>query len=214
MPFSVREWPKWNLLLGGYPEAVARPKAAPLWFSSYIQTYLERDVRALTSIRDLPASADSCRCWRRAARANAEQDGLAGPLGVSVPTIAQWLHILEATFQIVLVPPFYESFSKRIVKSPKLYWTDPGSTLLAGDRVGPNVGEIAVPRRPLRGLCRLRDTQGATELRATERIVLVPRPHRPGGRFRAALRGRPGLVLVEAKASRTVRPAWPGRSSG
>jgi len=50
----------------------------------------------------------------------------AAPLGVSVPTITQWLSILEITGQIILVPPFYENFGKRIVKSPKVYFVDSG----------------------------------------------------------------------------------------
>jgi len=53
LPFSAREHRKVDLLRGGYPEALARPGMAPLWFASYVQTYLERDVRAVTSVRDL-----------------------------------------------------------------------------------------------------------------------------------------------------------------
>ena len=53
LPFSLSETPKVNLLYGGFPEVLARPKARALWFSSYLQTYLERDVRAITNVRDL-----------------------------------------------------------------------------------------------------------------------------------------------------------------
>jgi hypothetical protein len=53
---------------------------------------------------------------------------LAAPLGVSVPTIAQWLGVLETTAQILLVPPFYENFGKRLIKSPKVYIADSGLT--------------------------------------------------------------------------------------
>src|SRR6267154_108222 len=53
LPFSVAETPKVNVLHGGFPEALARPKSRALWFASYLQTYLERDVRAITNIRDL-----------------------------------------------------------------------------------------------------------------------------------------------------------------
>jgi predicted AAA+ superfamily ATPase len=90
-------------LRGGYPEALARPGAAPLWFASYVQTYLERDVRAVTAVKDLAA-----------------------PLGVSVPTITQWVAVLETTAQIPVVPPFYENFGKRLIKSPKVYLADSG----------------------------------------------------------------------------------------
>jgi len=51
---------------------------------------------------------------------------IAGPLGVSVPTVSEWLHILEITAQILIIPPYFENFGKRIVKSPKVYWADSG----------------------------------------------------------------------------------------
>ena len=97
-----------TLLHGGYPEAVARPGGARLWFSSYLQTYLERDVRAVTAMKDLAT-------FRRFLALVASRHGqilnktdLAAPLGVSVPTIAQWLGVLETTAQVFVVPPFYD----------------------------------------------------------------------------------------------------------
>lgn len=126
LPLSVSETPKVSWLNGGFPEVLARPSAARLWFQSYLQTYLERDVRAASSIRDLAT-------FRRFLALTATRTGqmlnktdLATPLGVSVPTITEWLSILELTCQILLVPPYFENFGKRLVKSPKLYFTDPG----------------------------------------------------------------------------------------
>jgi predicted AAA+ superfamily ATPase len=126
LPFSSSEHSKVSILKGGFPEVLARPSAASLWFQSYIQTYLERDVRAMSAIRDLAT-------FRRFLSLLASRGGqmlnktdLAAPLGVSVPTISAWLSILETTGQILLLPPFYESFGKRLVKSPKLYFVDSG----------------------------------------------------------------------------------------
>lgn len=94
-PLSSRESPKVGLLRGGYPEVLARPGTAHLWFSSYIHTYLERDVRSLAAIRD-PAT------FRRFLTLLATRHGqmlnksdLAAPLGMSVPGIGRWLDILE-----------------------------------------------------------------------------------------------------------------------
>ncbi len=105
---------------------MARPGSARLWFSSYLQTYLERDVRSVTAVRDLAT-------FRRFLALVASRHGqtlnktdLAAPLGVSVPTITQWLSVLETTAQIFLIPPFYENLGKRLVKSPKLYLADSG----------------------------------------------------------------------------------------
>jgi len=64
---------------------------------------------------------------------------LAVPLGLSVPTIGDWLHILEVTGQIILVPPYFENFGKRIVKSPKAYTGDSGlACFLLGRQVRKN----------------------------------------------------------------------------
>ncbi len=126
MPFSVVETARVNLLHGGYPEVVARPAGRALWFSSYLQTYLERDVRSITNIRNLAT-------FRRFLALLASRHGqilnrtdLAAPLGVSVPTVNEWLQILEITGQVILVPPYFENFGKRLIKSPKLYVADSG----------------------------------------------------------------------------------------
>ena len=126
LPFSFAETNKVSLLLGGYPEVVAHPEGRELWFSSYLQTYMERDVRSLTNVRDLPT-------FRRFLALIASRHGqvlnrsdIAAPLGVSVPTINDWLHILDVTGQIILVQPYFENFGKRLIKSPKIYIGDSG----------------------------------------------------------------------------------------
>jgi hypothetical protein len=126
LPLSTREAAKVSVLKGGFPEVLARPAAATVWFRSYVQTYLERDVRQVSAIRDLSTfrrflALLASRCGHILNRTD-----LAAPLGVSVPTISQWLSIMEVTSQIVLVPPFFENFGKRLVKSPKLYFADSG----------------------------------------------------------------------------------------
>ena len=125
-PLSILETDKVSVLHGGYPDIVKKPAVADLWFRSYIQTYLERDVRAITAIKDLST-------FRRFMALLASRHGsilnktdLAAPLGVSVPTISSWLNVLEMTGQVIVVPPFYENFGKRLIKSPKLYFTDSG----------------------------------------------------------------------------------------
>ena len=51
---------------------------------------------------------------------------VAAPLGISVPTVGEWFSILEVTGQIILIPPYFENFGKRLIKSPKIYWEDSG----------------------------------------------------------------------------------------
>lgn len=126
LPFSVAESPKVDMLRGGFPEPVLHPASRTLWYASYLQTYIERDVRAITQVRELPV-------FRRFLSLLASRHGqflnkndLAAPLGVTAPTISQWLYVLEVTGQIILVPPYFENFGKRIIKSPKVYWGDSG----------------------------------------------------------------------------------------
>jgi len=116
---------------------VVRPKSQALWFASYLQTYLERDVQSITNVRDLVT-------FRRFITLLASRHGqilnktdLAAPLGVSVPTISEWLHVLEITSQIMIVPPYFENFGKRLVKTPKVYWGDSGlACYLPGNHIG------------------------------------------------------------------------------
>jgi uncharacterized protein len=146
-PFSVAESPKVSPLRGGYPEALEGRGPSRVWFSSYVQTYLERDVRTVTNVRDLAT-------FRRFLGLVASRHGqilnrndIAAPLGVSVPTVSQWLGVLEITGQILLVPPYFENFGKRLSKSPRLYVADAG---LACHLLGiETAAELA--RSPFRG---------------------------------------------------------------
>jgi predicted AAA+ superfamily ATPase len=210
LPLSTREAAKVSVLTGGFPEVLARPAAATVWFRSYIQTYLERDVRQVSAIRDLSTfrrflALLASRCGQILNRTD-----LAAPIGVSVPTISQWLSIMEVTSQIVLVPPFFENFGKRLVKSPKLYFTDSGLVChllgLQSDRElsrSPFLGAIfegfvaseivkhQIGSGRSRELYYFRDQQGL------EVDFVVPSGHRR-------------LVLVETKASHTAVPQMAG----
>jgi uncharacterized protein len=207
LPFSVTETPKVNMLHGGFPEVVVRPKSRALWFASYLQTYLERDVRSITNVRDLVT-------FRRFIALLASRHGqilnktdLAAPLGVSVPTISEWLHVLEITSQIIIVPPYFENLGKRLVKTTKVYWGDSGLacyllgiTSEAELQRSPFLGQLfegfvaaeilksQVNQGGRKELYYFRDHQGL------EVDFLLPRPNA-------------GLWLIECKAGKTVRPA-------
>ena len=210
LPFSLAETRRVSVLHGGYPEVLAHPAGRRLWFSSYIQTYLERDVRAVTNVRDLAT-------FRRFLALLASRHGqilnktdLAAPLGISVPTIADWLHVLEITGQVILVPPYFENFGKRLIKSPKVYLGDSGLTCyLLGiatqaelDRspflgalfegyVAAEILKSQVNQGRRKELYHFRDQQGL------EVDFLFPS-------------GQGGLWMVECKASKTVHPAMAG----
>jgi len=206
LPMSLLESPKVTLRLGGFPEVLARPSSARIWFSSYVQTYLERDVRAISFIRDLAT-------FRRFLMLLATRSGqilnrtdLAAPLGVSVPTISEWLNILEATGQVALVPPFFENFGKRLIKSPKVYFVDPGLLCyLLGIE-----SESMLNRSPFLGA--LFETLVASEIIKTQlhtgsmRALYFFRDQQGLEVDFVVPRGDRRLFLIEAKASRTVTP--------
>ena len=102
-PMSARETDKVGLLRGGYPEVLARPRSAPLWFASYLQTYLERDVRSISAIHDLATFRASWR-WSQAATGRFSTVGLFRVARNERAGVGRWIAILEATAQILLVP--------------------------------------------------------------------------------------------------------------
>jgi predicted AAA+ superfamily ATPase len=126
LPLSLNESNKVSLLRGGYPEVVLRPNEADLWFSSYTQTYLERDVRNASAILSLETFRRfmSLLATRHGAVLNMSE--FAAPLGVSVPTVSRWLDILETSGLILRLSPFFENVGKRLIKAPKIYWLDSG----------------------------------------------------------------------------------------
>lgn len=126
LPLSLRELGTWDLLRGGFPEVWLRPRTAAGWFRSYVQTYLERDVRAVTAVRDLTTFRTFLSLVASRSGQMLNKTDLAAPLGVSVPTITQWLNVLETTGLLAFVRPYFENFGKRLVKTPKIYFTDTG----------------------------------------------------------------------------------------
>ena len=112
---------------GSYPELIVNKKIdSRIWYSSYLQTYLERDVRQLLNVADL---RDFERCVKLlAARTGQELNysSLSNDLGVSMPTVKRWVSVLESSYLIFLLPPYFRNFGKRIVKSPKIYFLDTG----------------------------------------------------------------------------------------
>ncbi len=122
-------------LIGGMPRSVlarsARERAA--WFEGYLRTYLERDLRDLSAVESLP---DFRRLMSLAAERIGEplnQSNVGNKAGLSQPTTHRYLNLLEISFQIHRLAPFNVSRAKRLVRSPKLYWGDPG---LAAHLVG------------------------------------------------------------------------------
>lgn len=114
------------LVQGSYPRLVTRHLAPADFYPSYIQTYLERDVRSLKNIADLSTFTRFLRLCAGRIGSALNLSSLASDCGVSVNTAKAWLSVLEASYVVYLLPPYHENFSKRLIKSPKLYFYDTG----------------------------------------------------------------------------------------
>lgn len=122
VPNSVEEL----LFQGGYPRLIDRQLDPADFFPAYIQTYLERDVRSLKSIVDLSAFSRFLRLCAGRAGNLLNLSALANDCGVAVNTAKAWLSVLEASYVVFLLEPYHQSFNKRIIKSPKLFFYDTG----------------------------------------------------------------------------------------
>ncbi|HTM64623.1 MAG TPA: ATP-binding protein [Gammaproteobacteria bacterium] len=131
LPYQYSEMPDklryQSIYQGAYPEMVNKQyEFSADWYSSYLDTYIAKDVNDLANIGD---KRDFRRLISMLA-ANTSQilnmSTYAKDLGVDVKTIKRWISVLEASYIIFLLPPYYQNFGKRIVKSPKLYFYDTG----------------------------------------------------------------------------------------
>ena len=197
-----------HLWRGGYPalwQNLPDALAANDWFSSYIATYVERDVRQLIQVQNLST-------FQRFVRLCAARTGtllnlvsLATDAGISHTTARQWLSVLESSELVFLLQPYHRNFGKRLVKTPKLYFTDTGlAAWLLGIR-DPQLLDI----HPLRGP--LFETWVVGEFRKFRLNQGLPADlyfWRDNNGLEADLvfETNAGLQCVEIKSSQTITP--------
>ncbi len=188
---------------GGFPAIFDRDLSPPDWYSSYVGTYLERDLRLLLNVGDLTTFQTFLRlCAGRTAQL-LNLSALGADCGVTHGTGRSWISVLEASFVAYRVPPFHSNVAKRLVKTPKLHLYDSGlACYLLGIRSPDHLRE-----HPLRGA--IFETWVASE-------IVKARVHRglPASLFHArdrkgaevdlVLERNEGLLLVEAKSAATV----------
>ena len=117
-----------SFLKGGYPEIAANPRRdAACWHASYVQTWLERDLRSLRQIGDLTQFHRFLRALAARSAQLLNITDLARDLGLAVNTVKAWISVLEATCQIFILRPYFRNVGKRLVKTPKVYFADVGT---------------------------------------------------------------------------------------
>jgi predicted AAA+ superfamily ATPase len=114
------------LYSGLYPAICAKKNKPHLFYPSYVKTYLERDVRDLLRIKDQMLFMKFMKLCAARVGSIFKASEIAAQLGIDNKTITSWLSVLQASYLVTLLPPYFENISKRLVKSPKLYFNDPG----------------------------------------------------------------------------------------
>ena len=201
----------WNgFLRGGYPEPVTQPERdLALWHASYIQTYLERDVRSIRQIGDLTQFQNMLRVLAARSGQLLNLADVARDLGVALNTVKAWLSVLEATCQVLVLRPYYANIGKRLVKTPKVYFTDVGTLCyLAGLRDPEHAAS-----GPLGGAIMETAVVGEIVKTLTHRGV-DPRIFfwrtTAGAEVDIVVETQGRLVPIEVKLSATPRPAMTG----
>lgn len=154
-PFSFSElrhyksdWRAFELIVRGcFPRLHEESLEPRRFYNGYLQTYVERDVRALINLRDLSRFQQFLTLLAGRVGQIVNFTSLSNDVGVSATTIKNWLSVLKASYVVFELPPFFQNIRKRVVKSPKIYFTDVG---LAAFLLGIHMEEQAF-RDPLRG---------------------------------------------------------------
>lgn len=134
LPLSLQEMRNANIsdlleeviLKGGYPKIYKDNLPISNAYSSYFQTYVERDVRQILQVKDIIQFERFIKLTASRIGQLVNYANLASDVGVSAVTIKEWVAVLEATYILIRLEPYFENFGKRLIKSPKLYFTDTG----------------------------------------------------------------------------------------
>jgi predicted AAA+ superfamily ATPase len=133
LPFDVSELPKKTtedyaklIVTGFYPRIYDRQIMPADFYPSYLQTYVERDVRTLKTVDNLGSFSKFLSLCAGRTGQILNLSSLANDAGIAVNTAKSWLSVLEASYIIYLLQPYHTNFNKRIIKSPKLYFYDTG----------------------------------------------------------------------------------------
>ena len=116
------------MFTGGYPRIYDKQIAPVDFYPNYIQTYIERDVRLLKNVKDLSLFIKFLRLCAGRTGQLLNVSALSNESGINVATVQSWISVLEASYVLFLLKPYYKNYNKRLTKSSKLYFYDTGLT--------------------------------------------------------------------------------------
>ncbi len=135
LPFSIQEISQYGLdhfsrdtylFTGFLPRIYDQQQPVSIAYRSYLQTYLERDIRQLINVKELTTFEKFLKLLAGRVGQLVNLNSLANETGVSSTTINHWLSVLEASYIIFRLKPYHQNFGKRTIKSPKIYFIEPG----------------------------------------------------------------------------------------
>ncbi len=127
MEESRSKTPENQIVYGSYPELVVRDFTGyQAWYGSYIETYLQKDLRQMVNVSDVHSFTQFLRLLAINISQLLNLSSISRDIGISVVTLKRWLSILENSYIVFLLDPYFKNLGKRIVKSPKIYFYDTG----------------------------------------------------------------------------------------
>jgi len=195
-----------TFLRGGYPEPYTHAERdTALWHASYVQTYLERDVRSLRQVGDLTGFQSFLNVLAARSGQLLNLTDVARDLGAAVNTVKAWLSVLEATYQVIVLRPYFANVGKRLVKTPKVYFTDVGTLChLTGLRDAAHAASGPLGGAIMETAVLSEIVKSATHRRLTPRVFFWRT--QAGTEVDIVVESEGKLVPIEVKLSATPRP--------
>lgn len=192
---------------GFYPAIYHKQLNPTQTYRFYVQTYLEKDVRQISQIQNLIQFQNFLKLCAGRIGQVLDYTALSNEIGVSANTIKNWISILEASYIVFRLKPYFENFGKRVIKSPKLYFTDVGLATYLLDIENPK----QLSRDPLRGF--LIENLGILELlkyrhnRGLDPNVYYFRDSHQN-EVDVVIKQGHNLIPIEIKSSQTYHPSF------
>ena len=195
------------MLQGGYPAVHARQLNPQRFYADYVASYIERDVRSLSAVQDLGNFQRFMRLCAARTGQLLNLNSLANDCGIAQPTANAWMNLLEASFIVRRIAPYYRNFGKRLVKAPKLFFLDTG---LCAWLLGITT-EVEMQTHYARGA--LFETWAVNEaikwraVRGNAQPIYYWRDN-IGNEVDILLEQNGGITLIEIKSGETYRTEW------
>ena len=177
-----------------------------MWHASYVQTYLERDVRTIRQVGDLSQFQNFLRALAARCAQLLNLTDLARDLGVALNTVKSWVSLLEATYQVIVLRPYHANIGKRLVKTPKIYFMDVGTLCYLTGLKDPAHAASGPLGGPIMETAVLSEIVKALTHRGIDPQVYFWRTS-TGAEVDILIETNGKIVPVEVKLSATPRPA-------